>query len=104
MQDPMKRVTIDNLPAEPLAASSAFYQLHLPKVLEALESGQDVMIIFDAADYTHRAWRLAAVQGLARDAAPARVNAVTGGSDNLAVMEEYLTKAPGVTGQYLEGS
>jgi len=59
-------------------------------------------LIFPPADHTHRAWRLAAVQELAREAAPLRVNAVA--SDDPAAIESalaYIENAPGLTGQYL---
>ena len=64
--------------------------------------GEGLILIFPPADHTHRAWRLAAVQGLARQLAPLRVNAVV--SDNDAAIAEsaaYLAAAPGLTGQYL---
>jgi hypothetical protein len=59
-------------------------------------------LVFAPADHTHRAWRLAAVQGLARRWAPIRVNAVASG-DEVAILaaNSYLDHAPGVTGQYL---
>ncbi len=59
-------------------------------------------IIFPPADHTHRAWRLAAVQTLAREHAPLRVNALA--SADPAAIESalaYLEAAPGLTGQYL---
>ena len=60
------------------------------------------MLIFPPADHTHRAWRLAAVQGLAREYAPRRVNALAGSSDaSIAAGLTYLAAAAGVTGQYL---
>ena len=50
----------------------------------------------------HRGWRLAAVQGLAREHAPLRVNALAS-DDELAIAaaHAYLASADGVTGQYL---
>jgi hypothetical protein len=64
--------------------------------------GVDVVLIFPPADHTHRAWRLAAVQGLAREYAPLRVNALA--SDDEAAIASALAclnGAPGLTGQYL---
>ena len=60
------------------------------------------MIVFPPAEHTHRAWRLAAVQSLARDHAPLRVNALA--SDDPAAIDSalaYFKAAPGLTGQYL---
>ena len=66
-------------------------------------AGEDLVLIFPSADYTHTAWRLAAVQNLARGAAPARVNAVSGGSAQArAAALAYLGAAEGVTGQVLQ--
>ncbi len=64
--------------------------------------GEDVTIIFPPADHTHRGWRLAAVQSLARDLAPVRVNAVAS-NDEAAIQSAlaYLAAAPGLTGQCL---
>lgn len=91
------------LPEGALAASARFYGEVLPRVLEELADGAPhVTLVFEPADYTHRAWRLAAVQQLARDHAPRRVNAVT--SDNekaIAAAVRYLETAEGVTGQVL---
>jgi hypothetical protein len=99
---PMKRIVIDDLPEDPLAAASVFHQHWLPHAKSALEAGEDVVLIFAEADFTHEAWRLAAVQGLARSFAPRRINAVTGSDKSLAAMTAYLDDAPGVTGQYLQ--
>ena len=65
--------------------------------------GEDLVIAFDAADYTHAAWRLAIIQALAREHAPARVNAISGGGHaaRLAAVD-YLEAADGVTGQVLQ--
>ena len=60
-------------------------------------------IVFDPAPYDHRGWRLAAIQDLARAAAPARVNAVAGNGDQaIADTIAYLERSPGITGQLLE--
>ena len=65
-------------------------------------SAPSLTVIFAAADHTHRGWRLAAVQALAREHAPARVNAVAGGNaTSIAAALAYLDAADGVTGQYL---
>ena len=62
-----------------------------------------LLIVFPPADHTHRGWRLAAVQELARKYAPRRINAVAS-ADQAATTAaaEYLAHAPGVTGQLLQ--
>jgi hypothetical protein len=90
------------LPDSPLDAAAAFHANHIPAI-RASELGDDCVIVFDQADHTHTAWRLAMVQELAREAAPARVNAVAGPEGaTLRDVLEYLANAPGVTGQVLQ--
>jgi len=98
------------LPEEPMAAAAAFYGEHGARVLPALQAArgdapgraQDIVIIFAPADHTHRGWRLAAVQALARAAAPLRVNAVESDDEAaIAAARAYLAGAPGLTGQVL---
>ena len=62
----------------------------------------DVVLVFKPARQEHHAWRLAVVQGLARELAPIRVNAVVG-DDEVAVDNTvmFLNEAPGITGQLL---
>ena len=89
---------VGDLPAEPLLAAAHFHQY----VLGRLKPAEDATtLVFAPADHTHRGWRLAVVQALARRWAPARVNAIAG-DDALAIAaaDAYLAKAPGVTGQY----
>ncbi len=90
------------LPESPLGAAAEFHSILVPQARTALAAG-DVVIAFEPADYTHAAWRLAAVQELAREAAPRRVNAVAGpaGPGQAAAMA-FLERAPGVTGQVLQ--
>ena len=97
----MKRVAVDDLPAEPLAAAGVFHQHWLPHV-EAILASDDVMVALAPADHTHREWRRALGAGLARAHAPRRVNVVAGEGAALDAIERYLAAAPGVTGQYLE--
>ncbi len=62
-----------------------------------------LVLIFSPADHSHRAWRLAAIQALAREYAPARVNALASDSEKaIAAALDYLQAAGGVTGQLLE--
>ena len=94
----MKLVRIAPLPDDAIATAAAFYA----EWVERLPASKDLLLIFPPADHTHRAWRLAAVQSLARQLVPLRVNAVA--SDDEAAIAEaaaYLAAAPGLTGQYL---
>lgn len=93
------------LPDAALAAAARFHAEELPKVLALLDSprpGEDLALVFAEADHTHRAWRLAVVQQLAREHAPVRVNALESGDEAaIAAALGYLASAPGVTGQLL---
>ena len=73
-----------------------------PPTLPACGRGEDLVVVFPPADHTHRGWRLAVVQTLARQFAQHRINAVA--SDDEAAIHaaiRYLNEADGVTGQYL---
>jgi hypothetical protein len=98
-----KRVAVDDLPAEPLAAAGVFHQHWLPHVEALLAGGEDVMVTLAPADHTHREWRHAVAVGLARAHTPRRVNVVAGEGAVLDAFERYLQDAPGITGQYLQG-
>jgi hypothetical protein len=98
-----KRVAVDDLPAEPLAAAGVFHQHWLPHIEATLESGEHVMVALAPADHTHREWRRAMAAGLARAHAPRRVNIVAGEGEAIEAVEQYLVQAPGITGQYFEG-
>ncbi len=100
----MALLRIEDLPEGALDAAARFHEVWLPRIraLIPLASGEDLLVAFPSEDHTHRAWRLAAVQQLARELAPIRINAVA--SDQaapVACAQEYLASAPGVTGQYL---
>ena len=95
---------VQSLPGAALDAASDFHRQSVPDIREILSSGnpRSLTIVFPRGDHTHRGWRLAAVQELAREASPIRVNAVAGGSER--AIEEalaYLREAPGITGQLL---
>lgn len=93
---------VDGLPEAPLAAAAQFHARHVPLIeLAVLAAGDCLTIAFSAADHPHRAWRLAAVQMLARALAPQRINAVSGSSKAVAAAADYLVRAPGVTGQLI---
>jgi hypothetical protein len=93
-------VGMTGLPAKPVAAAAFFYQRILPQV-ELIKDG-DVTILFPTVDSAHEGWMRAAVQDLAREAAPRRVNAVVG-DDDAAIQSaiDWLDQAPGITGQLL---
>ncbi|MEO6387203.1 MAG: Rossmann fold domain-containing protein [Croceibacterium sp.] len=91
---------IEVLSAAPLDAAAAFHGKHLKKARETFTKADELALVFHPADHTHRAWRLAAIQELAREAAPGRVNGIVGDdSQAIAEMLAYLASAPGVTGQ-----
>ena len=99
----MKRIAVEGLPDDPLAAAGVFHQHWLAHVEGVLGRGEDVMLFVPPADHTHREWRQAIVAGLARKHAPRRINMVAGGAGEAAdATEAYLAAAPGITGQYLE--
>jgi hypothetical protein len=98
-----------DLPETPSEAAREFYQVHLPTARDAIAAARakgapfTLTLMFPAADHTHRAWRLAAVQSLARECAPVRINGLAG-DDEAAIKQAlaYLADAPGITGQLLE--
>jgi hypothetical protein len=94
-------VRVGPLPLSAVAAAGRFHAEVLPALVEELGASEQLLIVFEPADHAHRAWRLAVVQGLAREHAPVRVNAVAS-SDEAAIRAaaDYLARAPGVTGQY----
>ena len=92
------RIAARNLPAAPLDAAAAFHARILPQARQA--AGSDLLLLFDPADHSHERWRRAAVEELAREATPCRVNGAVGGSsDGMKSLCDYLDNAPGVTGQ-----
>jgi hypothetical protein len=97
-------IPIVDLPADPLAAAAEFHARELPRIRHNLiaQTTSDVVLVFRPAGHEHQAWRLAAVQGLARELAPIRVNGVAG-EDESAVTDAglFLNDAPGITGQLL---
>ena len=93
---------IEGLPESALEAAAAFRAEWLTALLDAPPAGEDLVLVFPPVPYDHRGWRLAALQDLARAAAPLRVNGVAG-DDERAIEEAvaWLATAPGVTGQLL---
>ena len=100
----MAPLRVGPLPGEALAAAARLHGEVLPRVLEALAAKPPhLTLIFPLADYTHRAWRLSAVQALAREYAPIRINALASDcGPAIAAALGYLGSAEGVTGQLLE--
>jgi hypothetical protein len=98
----MKRISVDGLPDDPLAAAGVFHQHWLAHVEGRLTAGEDVLLLLPPTDHGHREWRLAIVAGLARKHAPRRINMVAGQGEAVDATEAYLAGAPGITGQYLE--
>ncbi|MFN3516254.1 MAG: Rossmann fold domain-containing protein [Novosphingobium sp.] len=98
----MRRLDVTGLPDRPSAAAAVFHGEWLDRVQAGLAAGEDLLLVFPPADHTHATWRLAAVQVLAREAAPLRINAVAS-DDPFAIeaAQAYLADSSGVTGQYL---
>jgi hypothetical protein len=98
----MARLQVPPLTDLPSAAAVLFHGEVMGQAAGLLSQADCLTLIFPPADHTHRAWRLAAVQALAREHAPARINAVAGGSEAaVAAALAYLEAADGLTGQYL---
>ena len=99
----MVTLAVQPLPDFPSDAAAEFHREFLPHAQSVLRgSATCLTLLFADGDHTHRAWRLAAVQALAREHAPARVNGLSGGSKPaIAAALAYLEAAEGVTGQYL---
>ncbi len=99
----MTLLRLGSLPEPTLAAAVQFHSQLLPLVEQGLAAKPThLTLVFAPADHSHRGWRLAAVQALAREYAPVRVNAIASGSDaGIAAASAYLDSADGVTGQLL---
>ncbi|OYX67007.1 MAG: hypothetical protein B7Y88_04055 [Sphingomonadales bacterium 32-64-17] len=93
-----------DLPASALDAAAQFHASLVPLVREQAREHPLVVIDFAIADHTHASWRQAVVGQLAREFAPVRVNAIASAAEAQearAQALDYLTRAPGVTGQVL---
>jgi hypothetical protein len=99
----MRIIDARGLSANPTDAAAEFMAETLPRIRAAIGAGDlPLCVAFDPADHTHAAWRVAAIQALAREAAPGRVNGVSGVDEAaLEATSRYLQFAEGVTGQYL---
>ncbi|MCC6924491.1 Rossmann fold domain-containing protein [Novosphingobium sp.] len=100
----MALLRITGLPQAPLDAAAAFHAEWLPRLRADLAAQEDesTVLVFPPADHSHRGWRLAAVQELARARAPRRVNALACDSEEgLVAALGLLDNCQGVTGQLL---
>lgn len=100
----MATVRVTALPADPLGAAAAFHGEWLPRIREELAASADEssVLIFPPAEHSHRGWRLAAVQELARELAPRRVNALACDSvSGEAAALALLAECQGLTGQLM---
>ena len=97
------RIAIGPLPSAPLDAARAFFADELDAIRRRADAApNDIVLVFGEADHPHEGWRRAAVQELARERAPQRVNAIASADeDAIAEASAYLSDAPGVTGQYI---
>jgi len=102
-------IRIMDLPDKPVEAAAKFYAEYVPLARDVLDGRgpvaeiEAIALVFPAAGLEHRAWRLAAVQDLAREAAPRRVNGLTGSpEDAIDRATDWLADAAGITGQVLE--
>ncbi len=94
---------VDTLPGGEVDAAAEFYKGWLGQAMHLLD-GQctSLLLVLPDAPASHRDWRLAAVRGLARNAAPCRVNMISGAdSAAAAATARYLENAAGITGHYL---
>jgi hypothetical protein len=99
-----RQLEVTLLPDGALDAQTAFMALHLDAVRALLAEPETtaLAIVLPPAPRDHRDWRLALARDLAREAAPKRVNIVSGHrGEALAATLRFLADAPGVTGQYL---
>ena len=93
---------VEGLAESPLDASATFHAEWLPRARTAVAGGTDLALVFAPAGHPHQAWRVAAVQELAREAAPQRVNALSGEDDQrVEAMLDWLAGAAAITGQVL---
>jgi len=99
-----RQLAVDLLPDNPLDAAIAFHAFHLEgaRALLAEPNCTALAIILPPAPRDHRDWRRALARDLAREAAPRRVNVVSGlrGEERETIIA-FLQDAAGVTGQYL---
>lgn len=99
---PQAVLRVEGLPDAPLDAAAAFHATSLSAARATLMKAEALVLVFPSAGHEHRAWRLAAVQELAREAAPKRVNGIVGeGGEPVEEALAFLEASSGVTGQLL---
>jgi len=104
-------------PGAPVDAAHFFHREIVPQVREALRRGgvaadgaaaslgaiDAVVVILPPGDRAQRDWQVAAIRGLAREAAPGRVNGIRGaGEEAIGAAADWLAGAAAITGQLLE--
>lgn len=88
------------LPEQPLDAASAFFSAIVPQARAA--QGAVITCLFEPAGQPHSAWRVSALQSLARELAPRRVNGIASRDEAaIASAQAWLEAAAEITGQYL---
>ena len=106
-------VYLGDLPDAPTEAAAHFFSKHAPEARELLlvggwkrlgrsEEPDALTYIIPFGGREHEAWQRAAIQTLARELAPKRVNGVIG--DGLELTDQvtaWLGDARGITGQLL---
>jgi hypothetical protein len=97
---------VNELSESSIEAAEEFYARILPALVYDLahppSTDEDLCVVFHPTPGDHRAWMLAAVQMLARRAAPRRVNGVIAApGEGFAEASRFLASAPGITGQLL---
>ena len=99
-----RAIEVALLPGGAIDAANTFAAFHLEAARAILADPETsaLVILLPPAAHDHRDWRRALARDLAREAAPGRVNIVSGhhGKARNAVLR-FLADAPGVTGQYL---
>ena len=97
---------LEGLPERPLDAAAYFLANCVQDIrrdFDTLSKPSCLTIVLETAGHEHRSWRLAAIQELAREVAPHRINAIASCSEAaVAAARAYLERAEGVTGQLLE--
>lgn len=93
-------VRVGPLPDDALDAASAFHAGEVQRLRSA--GAAAITCVFAPAGHDHTGWRRAAIQLLARESAPRRINAIASDDDAaINAAAAYLETAAGVTGQYL---
>jgi len=98
-------VDAKGLGESPLDAAARFHAHIVPSIRAMMANGSELVVMFDPADHSHTSWRKAAIEELAREAAPCRINGVIARAQDkqdTAQTIQFLHKSPGITGQILQ--